>query len=197
MKTGKTSAATLGLVGGLVLGAWIGSELTMSRTDAPEPATATVKAVEEPAAPTAAAKRKRATSAARAASGARVARAASGGAVNAPAPEPAPKLVMTIPVSAPELHARMKPVLARGTKLPLAVEGFTSAEQFAALAHAARNTQVPFILLKHRVLNEGQSLEDAIRASRPDIDARVEALKAKGAARADILSLSPISAVSN
>ena len=110
-------------------------------------------------------------------------------AVEAPAPESAPKLVMTIPVSAPELHARMKPVLARGTKLPLAVEGFTSAEQFATLAHAARNTQVPFILLKHRVLTEGQSLEDAIRASRPDIDARIEALRAKGEARADILSL--------
>ena len=97
---------------------------------------------------------------------------------------------MTIPVSAPELHARMKPVLARGTKLPLAVEGFTSAEQFATLAHAARNTQVPFILLKHRVLTEGQSLEEAIRASRPDLDARVEAARAQGEARADILSLS-------
>ena len=108
-----------------------------------------------------------------------------------------PRLVMTIPVSAPELHARMKPVLARGTKLPLAVEGFTSAEQFATLAHAARNTQVPFILLKHRVLTEGQSLEDAIRASRPDIDARVEALRAKGEARADILSLTMNSAASN
>jgi hypothetical protein len=108
--------------------------------------------------------------------------------VEAPAPD-APKLVMTIPVSAPELQARMKPVLARGTKMPIAVEGFTDAEQFASLAHAARNTQVPFILLKHRVLNEGQTLEEAIRASKPDVDARVEALKAKGMARADILSV--------
>ena len=104
-------------------------------------------------------------------------------------PESTPKLVMTIPVSAPELHARMKPVLARGTKLPLAVEGFTSAEQFATIARAARNTQVPFILLKHRVLTEGQSLEEAIRLSRPDIDAKTEVLRAKGEARADILSI--------
>ena len=189
MKTGKSSAATLGLVGGLVLGAWIGSEMTMSRTAAPEPAPV-VKAVEEPAAPAVAAKPKRVKRAARVTS---VTTAAV-----APAPESTPKLVMTIPVSAPELHARMKPVLARGTKLPIAAEGFTSAEQFAALAHASRNTQVPFILLKHRVLTEGQSLEAAIRASRPDIDARVEALKAKGAARADILSLTmPNSVVSN
>jgi hypothetical protein len=186
MKTGKFSAATLGLVGGIVLGAWIGAEMTQLRDKTtPEPATVTTQAVEEPAAPTAPIKPKRVT---------RAARVASGAAVDAPAPEAAPKLVMTIPVSAPELHARMKPVLARGTKLPLAIEGFTDAQQFATLAHAARNTQVPFILLKHRVLTEGQSLEDAIRASRPDIDARVEALRAMGEARADILSLTmPVS----
>ena len=197
MKTGKTSAATLGLVGGIVLGAWIGSELTTSRSEtAPAPAV-TTQAVDEPAATTAIAKRKRATSVVRAAYGARVARAETGVAVDAPAPEAAPKLVMTIPVSAPELHARMKPVLTRGTKLPIAAEGFSDAAQFATLAHAARNTEVPFILLKHRVLTQGQSLEDAIRASRPDLDARVEALRAKGEARADILSLTMNTSASN
>jgi hypothetical protein len=92
-------------------------------------------------------------------------------------------------VSAPELHARLKPVLARGTKLPLAVEGFTSAEQFATLAHAAKNTQVPFVLLKHRVLTEKQSLEQAIGASKPEVDARGEAARARAAARSDIASL--------
>jgi hypothetical protein len=184
MKTGTTSAATLGIVGGLVLGAWIGSEMTRNREAVePTPTAVTAEAPEQApvAAKAAAAKPKRVT---------RVARAASGdAAVTAPASEEAPKLVMTIPMSAPELHARMKPVLARGTKMPIAVEGFVDAEQFATLAHAARNTQVPFILLKHRVLTEGQSLEDAIRASRPDLDAHVEALKAKGEARADILSV--------
>jgi hypothetical protein len=192
MKTGKTSAATLGLVGGLALGAWIGSEMTLLNNKdvvSAEPAAVTAKAPEEPAAPVTRAKPKRVI---------RVPRVASGAvAASAPAPESAPKLVMTIPVSAPELHQRMKPVLARGTKLPIAVEGFTSAEQFATLAHAARNTQVPFILLKHRVLTEGQSLEEAIRASKPEIDAKTEALKAKGAARADILSLTTNAAASN
>ena len=192
MKTGRTSAATLGLVGGLVLGAWIGSELTTSRENVAAPVAVTAPAVEEPAAP-AAPKPKRVSRVSRA----RAVSDDGGAAVDAPASESAPRLVMTIPVSAPELHARMKPVLARGTKLPLAVEGFASAEQFATLAHAARNTQVPFILLKHRVLTQGQSLEDAIRASRPDLDARVEALRAKGEARADILSLTMNSAASN
>ncbi len=190
MKTGKASAATLGIVGGIVLGAWIGSELTMSReAAAPQPAAVTTTAAAEPAAPAAPAKTRRVNRVSRAAS--------SGAAVETPASESAPKLVMTIPVSAPELHERMRPVMARGTKLPIAVEGFTSAEQFATLAHAARNTQVPFILLKHRVLTEGQSLEDAIRASKPDIDARVEALKAMGEARADILTLRANTSASN
>ncbi len=187
MKTGKTSAATLGLIGGLALGVWIGSEMTSSRVTS-EPAAVSTQAVEESSAPAVPAKPKRVT---------RVTRAASSAAEEASVPESSPKLVMTIPVSAPELHARMRPVLARGTKLPLAIEGFQSAEQFAALAHAARNTQVPFILLKHRVLTEGQSLEDAIRASRPEIDAKTEALRAKGEARADILSLSANGAASN
>jgi hypothetical protein len=187
MKTGKSSAAILGLVGGLALGGWIGAEMTAMNTRdtvASAPAVST-PAAEESAAPTAPAKRKRV---------ARVARAADSEAVVAPAPESAPKLVMTIPVSAPELQQRMKPVLAKGTNLPIAIEGFTSAEQFATLARASRNTQVPFILLKHRVLTEGQSLEDAIRASKPDIDARTEALRAMGEARADILTLAANSA---
>ena len=181
----KTSAATLGLVGGLALGVWIGSEVMSDRdrdmVSAPDPAAVTATAAEEPAAPTAPAKPRRVT---------RSARAASGEPVVAPAPDDAPKLVMTIPVSAPELHARMKPVLARGTKMPLAVEGFTSAEQFATIAHAARNTQVPFILLKHRVLIERQSLEDAIAASKPDLDARSEVQRARQEAKADMVALS-------
>jgi hypothetical protein len=189
MKTGKTSAATLGLVGGLALGAWIGSEMTLLNVrtvTASQPAAVTTQTVEEAAATAAPAKTRRVT---------RVTRAVSRPVVDAPAPESAPRLVMTIPVSAPELHERMKPVLARGTKLPLAVEGFTSAEQFATLAHAARNTQVPFILLKHRVLTEGQSLEEAIRVSKPDIDARAETARARSAAKSDIAALSNTAAV--
>ena len=72
----------------------------------------------------------------------------------------------------------------------MAVEGFKDAEQFATIAHAARNTQVPFILLKHRVLTEGQSLEAAIRASKPDIDAATEVERARAEARNDIAALS-------
>ena len=187
----KTSAAALGLVGGLALGVWIGSEMTSGREAAtPEPAVVATPVAEEPAAttPQQRAKTKRV---------ARATRVSAAAAVEVPAPESAPKLVMTIPVSAPELHARMKPVLARGTKLPVAAEGFTSAEQFATIAHAAKNTQVPFILLKHRVLLEGQSLEEAIRASKPSLDVKAEAARARSAARSDIASLASTSLSSN
>ena len=198
---GKTSAATLGLVGGLALGVWIGSEMTSGREAmAPEPAAVTVQAPEAAVTPQPE-KPKRVVRAARASKpavvdGAPAARTVRGGVSEAPASESAPKLVMTIPVSAPELHERMKPVLARGTKIPLAVEGFTSAEQFATLAHASKNTQVPFILLKHRVLAEGQSLEAAIRASKPDVDAAAEVARARAAAKEDIAALRTTSALS-
>ena len=179
---GKTSAATLGLVGGLALGVWIGSEMTSGREAVtPAPAVVTTQAADVTTTAPQPDKQKRASRVAR------VNRPAA--AAVAPAPESMPKLVMTIPVSAPELHQRMRPVLARGTKMPLAVEGFTDAEQFATLAHAARNTEVPFILLKHRVLVEGKSLEDAIGASKPDLDARSEVARARSAAKSDIAAL--------
>jgi hypothetical protein len=181
----KTSAAALGLVGGLALGVWIGSEMTSGREAVtPEPAVVATQVAEEPAATTPQRAKTRRV--------ARAERVSAPAAVETPAPESAPKLVMTIPVSAPELHARMKPVLARGTKLPVAVEGFTSAEQFATLAHAAKNTQVPFILLKHRVLSEGQSLEQAIRASKPDLDAKGEVARARMAAKEDLAAVSAV-----
>jgi hypothetical protein len=176
MKAGRTSTAILGLIGGVALGVWIGAEMTEGRGSsgaqvaevqpAQAPAPESVKAT-----PRRTARTSRVTVAAATTSAA------------------APKLVMTIPVSAPELHDRLKPVLARGTKIPLAVEGFKDAEQFATIAHAARNTQVPFILLKHRVLAEGQSLEAAIRASKPELDAATEAARARAEARSDIAAL--------
>ena len=186
---GRTSAATLGLVGGLALGVWIGSEMTPGREAAtPAPAVVTTQAAEAPAEKPQSDSSKLVRRSL--GGGGRVARVnRSTVAVEAPAPESAPRLVKTIPVSAPELHARMKPVLARGTKLPVAAEGFKDAEQFATLAHAARNTQVPFILLKHRVIAEGQSLEDAIRKSKPSLDAKSEVARARAAARRDIAAL--------
>lgn len=92
--------------------------------------------------------------------------------------------------SAAPVQKHVKPLLTWGTDINKAAAGFTSAEEFVTVAHAAKNTQVPFILLKHRVLNEKKSLEAAIRASKPDIDAALEADRARLDARADLSRMS-------
>ena len=94
-----------------------------------------------------------------------------------------------IPVSAPELQERLKPLLNHGSDMTLAARDFRDAEEFAAVAHAARNTSVPFVLLKHRMLNEGKTLATAIRESKPDLNALSEANRARAEARSDIAAL--------
>ena len=54
------------------------------------------------------------------------------------------------------------------------------------VAHAARNTQVPFVLLKDRVLNKRKGLAAAIEEFKPALDGATEANRARMAARADI-----------
>jgi hypothetical protein len=181
-KAGRTSAVIIGITLGTALGMWIASAITLMEQDASKQTQAVTRQVAEsvgaPVVEPPAIKTRRV-----------VARAAAN--TVAPVEEAeAPKLVMTLPVTAPELHDRMKPVLARGTKINLAVEGFSDAAQFATIAHAARNTQVPFILLKHRVLYEHRSLADAIRASKPDLDAEAEVKRARSAAKSDLAALS-------
>lgn len=94
--------------------------------------------------------------------------------------------VVMLDASAAPVQKHVKPLLTWGTNTQKAAEGFTSAEEFVTVAYAAKNTQIPFILLKHRVLNEKKSLEAAIRASKPDLDAALEADRARIEARADL-----------
>ncbi len=163
MTAGKTTALGLALAGAFALGVWTGPEITQraDRTASVSEETGIVPGAdrlpEETVAPARAARRAE-----------------------------APARTVTVDVSMPELQARLKPVLNRGANMTLAAEGFQSAEQFATVAHAARNTAVPFVLLKHRVLNEGKSVADAIRESKPAVDAAVEAQLARAQARSDI-----------
>ena len=91
--------------------------------------------------------------------------------------------------TAPEVQKLLQPLLNKGTNMEVAAEGFHNAEQFATVAHAAKNTGVPFMVLKHRVLNQGKPLSTAIRESKPDINVAAEASLALGQARRDISSL--------
>jgi len=88
----------------------------------------------------------------------------------------------------PEFRDRVKAVLNRGAQPEIAAADFASAEQFMTVAHAAHNTQLPFMVLKDRVLNQGQSLAQAIHEFKPDLDARAEVSRAHAAAREDLES---------
>ena len=86
----------------------------------------------------------------------------------------------------PKLQHRVKAVLNPGSRLDVAAADFDSAEQFMTVAHAARNTNVPFMVLKDRVINRGQSLAEAIHEFKPDLDAKGEVTRARSAARSDL-----------
>jgi hypothetical protein len=157
------------LLGGVLavgaLGVWLGPSLMDRESEVSAPPVAATSPVAEPATP------RRAT-----------------------APRTAlrrdvEKTTRAVPATQPDLQARLKPVLNRGTRMEMAAAGFRDAEQFATVAHAARNTGVPFAVLKHRVLEERQTLARAIRSSKPDLDAQREVVRARRAARDDIAAI--------
>jgi hypothetical protein len=169
MTIGKASALVVGFLGAVALGIAIGPSLT--HRDSLEPPAASPSAAEAP----------------QPASDAVEPRPAAKARVRAA--ELPTKEATRVSPSAPELGDRLKPVLNRGANMAMAAEGFRDAEQFATVAHAARNTKIPFMLLKHRVLNEGKSLAAAIKASNPDLNATQEVARARAQARGDLASI--------
>jgi hypothetical protein len=93
--------------------------------------------------------------------------------------------------AAPELHAKLRPLFVFGGEPDMSrvSAGFRNAEQFAAVAHAAHNNDIPFALLRHRVIEEDKSLEAAIRELKPDVNASIEAQRAVAEARSDIAAI--------
>ena len=95
------------------------------------------------------------------------------------------------PVSAmsTELHQKLQPLLNRGTKMAIAAGGFTSGEQFATVAHVSRNLDIPFMVLKDRVVTQRKSLVAAIRELKPLANALREAEKARAEAKEDVADI--------
>jgi hypothetical protein len=183
MTVGKTSALTAAFIGVFALGVAVGPTVRNTFSDgnsraAAPPAETVTTAAPAPAATPAPARAPRA----RAGATKRKAEAAS-------TAKPSTVTTPALPASEPRLHDRLKPVLNRGARMEMAAEGFRSAEEFATVAHAARNTNVPFMILKHRVLNEGRTLADAIHDSRPEVDAKAEVARATAAAKSDIAAV--------
>lgn len=167
MTIGKAAALTAGLVGAMAVGVMVGPSITNRGNTMTAAPTASVAPAPETPAPAAAPASTRVTAERRAEVKVR-------------------ENLAAMSSASPVLHERLKPVLNRGAKMELAAQGFRDAEQFATVAHAARNTEVPFMVLKHRVLTEKQSLAEAIAASKPNLDAKREAARARTAAREDI-----------
>ena len=102
---------------------------------------------------------------------------------------PSAVATVTVPASAPELQQRLKPLLNKGANMDVAAQEFRDGEQFAMVAHAARNTEIPFMVLKHRVVDEGKSLTDAIQEFKPELDAAGQAKRARAEAKADVTAI--------
>jgi hypothetical protein len=176
MTAGKASVLAAGFVGALALGVAIG--VTMDDKKWWNSSTPDTVAVESTPAPAPVAEPARKPKAAPAKAAARRAH---------PAPAPAGSVTtVAVDMWEPELRDRAKAVLNPGTKVEIAAADFDTAEEFMTVAHAARNTSVPFMVLKHRVVTENRSLADAIHESKPELDARAEVERAREAARADI-----------
>jgi hypothetical protein len=180
MTGAKASVLAAGFVGAVALGVAIGPTVqhkwsTSPNTPAPN-AVVTESAPAPAPAPATARTRPRATTTSARSRDSR------------PAVSNPPGSVRSIHVSVwnPEVRDRVRKVLTPGTRMELAAEDFDTPVEFVTVAHAARNTSVPFMVLKHRVLNEGQTLAEAIHEAKPDLDAKAEVARARAAAEADL-----------
>jgi hypothetical protein len=178
MTVGKAGLLTAGLVAVFALGAVTGPTLqdNWAGRNTPE-ATAAAPAVEKAAPAPGTSERP-----------ARRAKSSAAPAPDAVAPREVSSSIETVAVSVwePELRDRVKAVLNPGSRLEVAAADFDNSEQFVTVAHAARNTNVPFMVLKDRVLNQGQSLAEAIHEFKPELDAKAEVRRARAAARSDL-----------
>lgn len=154
----KSSLVALGMIGSMTVGVLIAPCVTDQRPDASAPTAVAAEQVVSPPVASRPSRSERAT----------VTR------------------IAAVTADAPALQARLKPVLAPGTNVTMAADGFGSAEQFATVAYLSRNTGIPFVLLKHRVLNEGKTMTAAVTMSRSDVNAGLEVNRARAEARADV-----------
>lgn len=159
----KASTLALGIVGAFALGVWTGPSLTEAiATSTPVEQAALVPASTDAPQPAA-----------------RATRAITRPSARSP-------FAVQLAASAPAVQQHAKSVLSQGTNVEMAADGFSDAELFVSTAYAARNTKIPFVLLKHRMLTEGQTLSEAIRMSKPELDAVIEMDRARTKARAVI-----------
>ncbi len=153
----RTSRVVLGVVGAFALGVIAGAQLDRPSTPSMSQALEAAPAVASAPAPATPPSRARAV-----------------------------RLERVPPATAPAVQQHVKRLLNAGTNPEMAAEGFGNARELMTVAYAARNTDIPFVLLKHRVLRERMSLASAIQQSRPELDEIAEVNRARAEARADL-----------
>ncbi|HLE36423.1 MAG TPA: hypothetical protein VI699_04690, partial [Candidatus Acidoferrales bacterium] len=84
-----------------------------------------------------------------------------------------------------KLSSRLAGKLPVGTDLQLAADGFKNLGEFVSAVHVSSNLGIPFADLKLGIVN-GDSLGDAIRALKPDVDATAEARRAQKQAKKEL-----------
>lgn len=156
----KTSMMVLGMAGAFALGLAVGPQLDANRLASPSPIATAALAAPPDAT------------------------------VKTAAAIAAPRLERVLPATAKGVQQQVKGLLNHGADVRLAAAGFPNARELMTVAHAARNTDIPFILLKHRVLTEGMSLARAIRESKPELNEVSEVNRARADAKTDLARIS-------
>jgi len=107
-----------------------------------------------------------------------------------PTPAPAPVAVKKTEMQQEGVTANVadlvKPLLQPGTDLGVAASGFRTHQDFVAAAHAAKNLDIPFLVLKDKTVNKKMTLSAAIKSLKPSVNASAEASRATAEARADL-----------
>jgi hypothetical protein len=79
----------------------------------------------------------------------------------------------------PKLVTRLQGMLPRGMTVQEAAIGFRSQGQFVAAVHVAKNLEIPFQVLKEKIVRDQMGVAQAIRFLRPDADVSKELARAR------------------
>jgi hypothetical protein len=92
---------------------------------------------------------------------------------------PVPSATLSMVPTSPKLVARLQAMLPKDLSVQQAAVGFRNQAQFVATVQVSKNLEIPFPLLKSKVVGEGMSLGQAIKAVRPDANVSRELSRAR------------------
>jgi hypothetical protein len=91
-----------------------------------------------------------------------------------------------VPPRNPKLESRLRPLLPSNMTMQQAAKGFVNQHQFVSAVHVSRNLDIPFALLKSKIVDERLTLGQAIQVLRPDADVSKELRRARDLTARDL-----------